>query len=192
MARFWIVDVFTQTRYTGNQLAVVLDSGRFDAEHMQSIAREMNFSETTFLAPAPSDGAWPTRIFTPRSELPFAGHPTLGTAQVVAFELGASTAAPVVLAVPAGRVPVVFGDDGAGWLTPPPPEFGKVHDPALLARALGLTVEQIDTDYPVQTLCSPFSMVFVPLRDRRAAEQASYQPGAIEALRAAGAPTPDW
>jgi trans-2,3-dihydro-3-hydroxyanthranilate isomerase len=62
MSRFWIVDVFTQQKYSGNQLAVVLDRGEFSAHAMQGIAREMNFSETTFVAPAPTEGGWPMRI----------------------------------------------------------------------------------------------------------------------------------
>lgn len=81
---FHIVDVFAEEKYAGNQLAVVLDAGGLSGEEMQSIATEMNYSETTFvLSGEERDGAYDVRIFTPKKELPFAGHPTLGTASVI-------------------------------------------------------------------------------------------------------------
>jgi trans-2,3-dihydro-3-hydroxyanthranilate isomerase len=82
-----IVDVFTDKPLAGNQLAVVLDAGDLDAAMMQRVAREMNFSETTFVMPPSLPGlAARVRIFTPRTELPFAGHPTVGTAWVLATQ----------------------------------------------------------------------------------------------------------
>ncbi len=81
MPKFYILDVFAEKRYAGNQLAVVRDGQRYGDDEMQKIAREFNFSETTFiLSENETDGAYEVRIFTPERELPFAGHPTLGTA----------------------------------------------------------------------------------------------------------------
>jgi len=85
--RFLHVDVFTETRFGGNQLAVFVDGQSLSTEEMQKIACEMNFSETTFvLPPERPEADWKVRIFTPGRELPFAGHPTLGTAYVLAQE----------------------------------------------------------------------------------------------------------
>jgi len=86
--QFHLVDVFTHRRYTGNPLAVVIEEGGLTDQLRQSIAREVGFSETTFVDPTPaSDGSWRVQIFTPDREIPFAGHPTLGTADVIARHL---------------------------------------------------------------------------------------------------------
>ena len=85
---FHIVDVFAERKYAGNQLAVITEADGLDGATMQAIAREMNFSETTFvLGPGEGAAAFRVRIFTPAEEVPFAGHPTLGTAWVIRREL---------------------------------------------------------------------------------------------------------
>ncbi|MEQ8858070.1 MAG: PhzF family phenazine biosynthesis protein [Pseudomonadales bacterium] len=144
-----IVDVFAEARYQGNQLAVVEDSAGLHSTTMQAIAREMNFSETTFVTAYSNDRA-KVRIFTPGEELPFAGHPTLGTAWVLAGGRGTIT-----LDLAAGDVPVVF-DAGIGWLTPPPASAGDVIEPVRAARLLGLDVADLDPDLDPQTVtCGP-------------------------------------
>ena len=112
-----IVDVFAERPLAGNQLAVVADAGSLTDEAMQDIAREMNFSETTFVT-SEADERANVRIFTPAWELPFAGHPTLGTAWVLSGGVGEYT-----LDLEAGAVPVEF-TDGVGWMTPPPVTLG--------------------------------------------------------------------
>ncbi|MCZ6710218.1 MAG: PhzF family phenazine biosynthesis isomerase, partial [Gammaproteobacteria bacterium] len=107
-----IVDVFAESRYSGNQLAVVEDCGGLDSKRMQDIAREMNFSETTFVV-SQTDERARVRIFTPETELPFAGHPTLGTAWVLTGGEGA-----YILDLDVGPVAVRFAD-GLGWISPP-------------------------------------------------------------------------
>ena len=85
---FYIVDVFAEEKYAGNQLAVVRDTGALSDEQMLQITREMNYSETTFiLNEQPREGGYDVRIFTPGSEVPFAGHPTLGTAYIIQKEI---------------------------------------------------------------------------------------------------------
>ncbi|MDZ7668218.1 MAG: PhzF family phenazine biosynthesis protein [Gammaproteobacteria bacterium] len=144
-----IVDVFAQTRYQGNQLAVVEDAAGLDDTTMQAIAREMNFSETTFVTSRNSDGA-AVRIFTPGEELPFAGHPTLGTAWVLCSGQGS-----IVLQLAAGDVPVRFAD-GIGWLTPPPATAGDALDAAAAAALLGLTPDDLDPELDPQIVqCGP-------------------------------------
>ncbi len=132
--RFYIVDVFAEEKYAGNQLAVIRDAGDLQPTEMQKIARETNYSETTFImADTPRDGGYDVRIFTPEREIPFAGHPTLGTAFVIRREIegrreaegrcgsasrGRASVPPddasgmtlgVTLNLKAGRIPVTFG-----------------------------------------------------------------------------------
>ena len=122
--RFHIVDVFAEQLHAGNTLAVVRDAADLDTGAMQRIAREFGFSETTFvtsLGPGPEASV---RIFTPAEELPFAGHPTLGTAWVFREHLLPARPALVTLALGVGKVPVAFELDASGgeitWLTAPP------------------------------------------------------------------------
>lgn len=144
-----IVDVFAQERYQGNQLAVVEDAAELDDTTMQTIAREMNFSETTFVTGRDSGGAT-VRIFTPGEELPFAGHPTLGTAWVLCDGQGS-----IVLHLAAGDVPVRF-TEGIGWLTPPPATAGDALDAETAAALLGLAPGDLDPELDPQVVqCGP-------------------------------------
>ncbi len=138
-----VVDVFAESPLAGNPLTVVLD-GKLDQARRQAIARETNHSETTFIASrTPRDGAWPVRIHTPRHELPFAGHPTLGTAWVIREELGGGDE--VVLDLPIGRVPVRFeSDSGLTWLTAPPAHTSPGADPDVMAACLGLDSGEVE------------------------------------------------
>jgi trans-2,3-dihydro-3-hydroxyanthranilate isomerase len=144
-----IVDVFAEAIYQGNQLAVVEDAAGLPEDVMQDIAREMNFSETTFVISRAGQRAG-VRIFTPGEELPFAGHPTLGTAWVLCGGRGA-----VTLDLPAGDVPVHF-DQGIGWMTPPPAVAGDALEPSRAAALLGLTLDDLDPELDAQVLqCGP-------------------------------------
>ncbi|NBC22348.1 MAG: PhzF family phenazine biosynthesis isomerase [Gammaproteobacteria bacterium] len=144
-----IVDVFAEARYQGNQLAVVENAAALPDGVMQDIAREMNFSETTFVTAADS-GRAEVRIFTPGEELPFAGHPTLGTAWVLTGGTGTIT-----LALRAGDVPVRFAD-GLAWLTPPPATPGEALDAEAAAALLGLSPADLDDSLEAQIVqCGP-------------------------------------
>jgi trans-2,3-dihydro-3-hydroxyanthranilate isomerase len=151
-----IVDVFAEARYQGNQLAVVENAAGLDTVTMQDIAREMNFSETTFVT-AQDDAGAAVRIFTPGEELPFAGHPTLGTAWVLSGGIGN-----LVLRLAGGDVPVRFAD-GTGWLTPPPATAAEALDPAAAAALLGLETADLDAHLDPQVMhCGPtFSIIGV-------------------------------
>ena len=137
-----IVDVFAEEPLTGNQLAVVRHCGHMDAATMQAVAREMNFPETTFVVEE-GDGEARVRIFTPAQELPFAGHPTLGTAWVLGRGRSVYT-----LDLAAGRVPVTFDASGIAWLQPPPVTLGDTLPLDLAAALLGLAEADIDRSYP--------------------------------------------
>ena len=175
---FHTLDVFTDEIFGGNQLAVFLDAPELDTAVMQAIAREFNFSETVFVRPA-TDGAAlrRLRIFTPGGELPFAGHPTIGTAQLL-FELGiapsnAAGGAEFALEEGVGLVPISVSrrDDGGffTWLTAARlPERGPAPPSVeLLAPMLGLTVDEIlcnSTDAPASYSAGvPFTCI--PVRD---------------------------
>ena len=138
-----IVDVFAEQPLAGNQLAVVRDVGDLSPDAMQDIAREMNFSETTFVI-TEGDGRASVRIFTPAWELPFAGHPTLGTAWVLTGGAGRC-----VLELAAGDVPVEFAD-GIGWITPPPVVLGDSMDAGKATELVGLTPDQLDPSHPIR------------------------------------------
>jgi len=151
------VDVFTDRALTGNSLAVFLDGRDLSTETMQALARETNLSETTFILPgdaaAEKERGVRVRIFTVQEELPFAGHPTLGTAFVLR---GKSEAAEVRLDLKVGTVPVRFtqpsGQPLFGEMTQRNPQFGAVHNVADIARLTGLKAADFDDSAPIQTV----------------------------------------
>ncbi len=160
---FYIVDVFAEERYAGNQLAVVRGAEQLSDVEMQRIASEMNYSETTFiLSEEERDGGYDVRIFTPVEELPFAGHPTLGTAFVLRHEVLDRPVERLVLNLKAGKIPVTFGE--VLWMEQLPPVFGDALDPTLTARALSLDEADIDERYPVQQVSTGMPFAVTPLK----------------------------
>ena len=137
-----IVDVFAETPLSGNQLAVVRGARDLDTPAMQAIALEMNFSETSFVVDEHS-GEARVRIFTPTRELPFAGHPTLGTAWVLGHDRDSYS-----LHLQAGCVQVTFEAGGIAWMNPPPVRQGQTLDVRSAAAMLGLSPDDIDARYP--------------------------------------------
>ena len=165
--RLQIVDVFAETRYAGNQLAVVRDCASLTSEAMQTIAREMNFSETTFVVDESATRA-KVRIFTPGQELPFAGHPTIGTAWVLGH-----TRASYRLELAAGDVDVTFdGADGIAWMSPPKPKLGERFSRERAAKLLGLSPNDLAADLPPQFVSIGPEFVFVGVRDLPALKRA--------------------
>jgi len=173
---FLHVDVFTSNPLEGNQLAVFTDGRGLSDGQMQSIAKEMNLSETTFILPGDQSSEREhgirVRIFTVGEELPFAGHPTLGTAFVLR---GTSGAPEVALHLNVGRVPVRFESDSGqaafGEMTQMQPEFGPIHDREAVVRAAGLRDGDIDPSLPVQTVSTGVPFTIVPLRGLGTARQ---------------------
>lgn len=162
---FYIVDVFAEKKYAGNQLAVFREARTLSSEEMQQIARETNFSETTFiLQDEPRDGGYDVRIFTPEEEVPFAGHPTLGTAHVIRDEILEGNAEAISLNLKVGKIPVTFGQDGYYWMKQIEPEFGKQHPAEALAAILGLPVTDIDGRFPLQEVSTGLPFFIVPLK----------------------------
>jgi trans-2,3-dihydro-3-hydroxyanthranilate isomerase len=181
--RFIQVDVFTDTMFRGNPLAVVLDAAGIADDEMQSIAREMNLSETTFVLPPQRNGcvAW-VRIFTPGLELPFAGHPTIGTAFVLATEgLLPKGAREIVLEEGVGPVPVRFeGDPSApafAWMAHPPAAFDpEVQDRVAIATAMNLSEAELIDGAPILVGTTGAPFLYVPVRDKAAVDRVTLNP----------------
>ena len=178
---FFIVYVFTEQQFAGNQLAVVV--GNPNSDIMQQIAREMNYSETTFITQpiiADNDG-WDVRIFTLTAEVPFAGHPTLGTAFIINTQLQDEQTEQVILNLEVGQIPVTF-DYGVLWMRQKPPTFGQVIEPETIAEALGLPIQAIDTRYPVQVVSTGLPSIVCPLHKRSDLENIRLHPQKFHAL----------
>jgi trans-2,3-dihydro-3-hydroxyanthranilate isomerase len=146
--RYTVVDVFTDRPLEGNQLAVFTDARGLDPDTMQALALEVGFSETTFVLPPEEGGTVRVRIFTPRTELPFAGHPMLGTAWVLA---GPLQRAAVELETASGVVPVELDRDDSGALTfgrmeQPVPRIEPFAEPAALLGALGVPAARLPVE----------------------------------------------
>jgi len=196
--RYLHYDVFTDHVFGGNQLAVVLDGRGLSSETMQAIAKEMAFSETTFLLPAEQPGTdVRMRIFTPGDELPTAGHPTIGTTFALArsgvIERGRQQ---FVFGCGIGPVPVTMlwsGDDlSFVWMTQQLPTFGDpIPDPARAAAALSLSPAAVaGTGQPVQVVSCGVPFLFVPLTTRSAVDSAVVNGGVLESYFSAAKMSP--
>ena len=172
--RYILVDVFTDQTFGGNQLAVFTNGRGVPAEMMQRIARELNLSESTFVLPS-SDPAndYHVRIFTPAAELPMAGHPTVGTAFVLARE-NLVESEQIRFEEGVGVIPVqitvdTYGAPQGARMTQPLPRFGPVfEDRAAVAELLSLSPESLLADYPIEVVSCGVPFLFVPLRDLEA------------------------
>jgi trans-2,3-dihydro-3-hydroxyanthranilate isomerase len=162
-------DVFTSRPLEGNSLAVFSDASGLTDSEMQSVAKEMNLSETTFILPRDAatekERGIRVRIFTVQEELPFAGHPTLGTAFALRGNTGADK---VILELNVGKVPVTFetsdGQPAFGEMTQIDPTFGAQHDREAVARATGLRIQDFDDSLPIQTVSTGVPFTVTPLK----------------------------
>jgi trans-2,3-dihydro-3-hydroxyanthranilate isomerase len=178
------VDVFTQTPLAGNPLAIFTDARGLNDAEMQALAREMNLSETTFILPRdPATEAREgkkVRIFTVEQELPFAGHPTLGTAlYLYASEGNSNKSAQITLDLKAGKIPVHFTPnlqnagrdrvDGQvfGEMRQRDPEFGTPLSRDEVARVIGIAVNEISSEWPIQPVSTGLTFTIVPFRNRQ-------------------------
>ncbi len=174
-----LVDVFADSPLKGNQLAVFLDTGDLSGEEMQVIAREMNLSESAFVLNSKGDANSPggirTRIFTVEEELPFAGHPTLGTSFVLQEILGRKD---ITLSLNVGKVNVSFepGEMGLyGEMIQPEPVFGKTHKREEIAEILRIEPSEIDDSISIESVSTGNEFIIVPLKHLKTLEK--IQPG---------------
>jgi len=178
------LDVFTQTALAGNPLAIFPDARGLNDGEMQALAREMNLSETTFILPrdaaTEAGEGKKVRIFTVEEELPFAGHPTLGTAlYLYASESNQKKPAEISLDLKAGKIPVRFtansqnaGRDRVdgqvfGEMRQPDPEFGTPLSREDAARVIGIAVDEIPSEWPIQPISTGLTFTIVPFRNRQ-------------------------
>lgn len=162
--KFYIVDVFAQNKFEGNQLAVCIPEGELDQQEMQKIAKEINFSETTFiLSGLRENGGYDVKIFSPEVELPFAGHPTLGTAYIINRFLENHSKTEINLNLKVGQIPVIFEKDNV-WMTQKQPSFGPYLSNDAIAEALLINVEDINADYPIQVVSTGLPSMIVNLK----------------------------
>ncbi len=175
---FYIVDVFTEEKYAGNQLAVFIDAASIPAETMQRLANETHFSETTFvLSNEEKNGGYDARIFTPEEELPFAGHPTLGTAYVIMQKVMKKPRDEVKLNLGVGQIPVTYDTaTGALWMKQVEPAFLRTFEPAAIADILGISAGDIDVRFPVQEVSTGIRFIIVPLKRMAAVKRAYMDP----------------
>src|SRR5207248_923075 len=179
------LDVFTQTPLAGNPLAVFTDARGLSDSEMQALAREMNLSETTFILPR--DAATEARegkkirIFTVEEELPFAGHPTLGTAlYLYASEANSNRSPQITLDLKAGKIPVRFTPDSEnagrdrvdgqvfGEMRQRDPEFRTTFSRDEVARVIGIAVDEISSEWPIQAVSTGLTFTIVPFRNQQA------------------------
>lgn len=195
------LDVFTQTPLAGNALAVFPDARGLSDDEMQALAKEMNLSETTFVLPrdtaTEAKEGKKVRIFTVSEELPFAGHPTLGTALYLHSAGGKAASNEVVLDLKVGKIPVRVDEssertgrvDGKsfGEMRQRDPEFGKTLAREDVARAVGVSVAEIAAEWPSQVVSTGLPFAIVPIRDLKALEKLRSGFSADDLLEGTGA-----
>lgn len=175
--RYHIVDVFTDKAFGGNPLAVFTNGRGIEPEVMQSIAKELNLSETTFVLPPENpEHHYHVRIFTPAAELPTAGHPTIGTSFVLArehmIELG-EVESNILLEEGVGTIPVHLtfknGEADLIWMQQPLPTFGaRFEDRGLIAEMLSLAPDAIETRWPIEVVSCGVPFLYVPVKNLEA------------------------
>ncbi len=179
-ATFFITDVFGIEKYTGNQLATFVNCSHFSDKEMQQIAREFNFSETTFILSDLKNDGYDVRIFTPESELDFAGHPTLGTAFIIRQILQREPTDAVRLNLKVGQVPVFFPEDNMAellWMKQIEPRFGRTFQPEDLAPVLSLPETAFHDRIPIEEVSTGLPFLIVPLKSMEYLKQAFIQIG---------------
>ncbi|WP_375445668.1 PhzF family phenazine biosynthesis protein [uncultured Fibrella sp.] len=174
--RFYIVDVFASNKYEGNQLAVFIDlDDALSDEQMQRMATEINFAETTFIKSNRNNQQFGVRIFTPEHEVPFAGHPSIGTSYVIANcllpELGISNVpGKLVLELAHGNIAITILQpdiplESVFFMRQVQPEFREFFTHEAVSEELGIPFDQLDTSLPVQEISTGLPYIIIPLKN---------------------------
>jgi len=167
--KFYIVDVFGKTKYEGNQLAVFLDlENRLSESQMQQMAREINFAESTFIKANKTNRRFAVRIFTPEHEVPFAGHPSLGSSYIIAKVLLADAPNTLTLELAHGDIDITIStpetiDSSLFYMRQTQPEIRETVDRQEIATALGINADFIDATLPVQEISTGLPYIIIPL-----------------------------
>jgi trans-2,3-dihydro-3-hydroxyanthranilate isomerase len=191
--RFVQIDVFSMKRLEGNPLAVFLDARGLTDSEMQALARETNLSETTFVIPRDAamerEQGFKVRIFVPEMEIPFAGHPTLGTSMVLRNRLLSDKAdadvSRIVLDLKIGKIPVTFTDGGSGAvfgeMQQVDPVFGRVHSRESVASLIGISPVEISDEAPIQSVSTGLNFAIVPIKNLSTLQSLNPDPRKVRA-----------
>lgn len=169
--KFYIVDVFAREKYAGNQLAVFVDlEKQLSSDQMLQMTREINFAESTFIRTIEDDGSFGVRIFTTEYEVPFAGHPTLGTAYILARHLNKKPINEIVLRLKKGDIPVDISnphnlEESRFTMEQVQPEFGATYDAKTVSDALDIPLDYFDASMPVQDVNTGLPYLIIFLKD---------------------------
>ena len=182
--KFYIVDVFANTKYEGNQLAVFLDvDNQLSDNQMQQISLEINFAETTFIKEIQGNHRFVVRIFTPEHEVPFAGHPSLGTSYIISKFILPDPPKELTLALVHADIDIAILepdnlDESIIFMRQAQPEFGHVFTKEEISLELGIKLEDIDTALPIQEVSTGLPYIIVPLKNLTAIDNLSltYEP----------------
>lgn len=168
---FYIVDVFAEKKYAGNQLAVFMDAATLSTEQMQQIARETNFAESTFVTHFDAATAAATiRIFTPDQEMKFAGHPIIGTSWVLMNKIMTNDPTDITITVPIGQIPV----NQVGslvWLKAAQPQFFGTFSIDDMVAISNLVADDFNFNFPIQEVTTGSAFVIVPVKSEKALER---------------------
>ena len=167
---FYIVDVFAEKKYLGNQLAVFTGAGILNTEEMQKIAREINFAESTFITKLDDkNGVAEIRIFTPEHEMQFAGHPIIGTSWVLMNRIFENQPKNISLSVPIGVIPI-FQSGDLVWLQAAQPQFLDTFSAEDFLKFSNLSITDFDDEFSIQEVTTGSAFVIVPLKSKKALE----------------------
>lgn len=172
---FYILDVFAEEKYAGNQLAVIRNAQELSSQEMLQITREMNYSESTFiLSDEKKAGGFDVRIFTPGEEVPFAGHPSLGTAYLIQKEIIGDEQTEVILNLKVGQIPVKpdQNDSKILWMKQNQPIFGKKIAGQQMADLLQVEVGDLNLDFPIQEVSTGLPFIIVPFKTLQGVKKA--------------------
>lgn len=186
--KYYIVDVFATNKYEGNQLAVFIDlENQLSDKQMQRMAREINFAETTFIKALKDGGRCVVRIFTPEHEVPFAGHPSLGTSYVIAKFLLNKVSDALILELPIGDIPIRILDpndldNSIFYMRQTQPVFRECFTHEEIASELGIPLDDLDPSVPVQEITTGLPYIIVPLKSLAAMETLKLEFNAFQAF----------
>ena len=184
--KFYIVDVFAREKYAGNQLAVFVDlEQKLSSEQMLQMTREINFAESTFVRTIEVDGSFGVRIFTTEYEVPFAGHPTLGTAYILAKHFKNEPSKEVTLRLKKGDIPVTINtpqelSESRFTMQQVQPEFGPKFDAKTVSKAFDIPLDSFDESMPIQDVNTGLPYLIIFLKDLESIRNLKLSPESVE------------
>ncbi len=186
--KYYIVDVFATNKYEGNQLAVFIDlDNQLSDAQMQRMAREINFAETTFIKAIKNDARCVVRIFTPEHEVPFAGHPSLGTSYIIAKFLLKTITSNLILELPIGDIPISILepnnlDNSIVFMRQTQPIFSDIFTMNEIAEELNIPLENLDSSVPIEEITTGLPYIIIPLKNRAAMDNLNLELNSFKAF----------